>query len=92
MLPFDNICKTATGQGDDYTNGCLLDYSYFKEHYKMILSKQQALYAGPKAMQQIKFTGNLDQEGTFFFIIEEVKEVFWIFHKKLCDFCKFIFI
>ena len=40
--------KTATGQGDDYKTGCLLDYSYFKEIYKMVaidLSKQQALDA-----------------------------------------------
>ena len=26
---FDNIWKTATGQGDDYVNGCLLDYLYY---------------------------------------------------------------
>ena len=25
----DNIPKIATGQGDDYTTGCLLDYNYF---------------------------------------------------------------
>ena len=66
-------------QGDDYTIGCLLDYNYFKEHYKLIaidLSKQQAFDADPKAMQQISFTGNLEQaEGeTMFFIIEEAKE------------------
>ena len=39
----ENIRKIATGKGDDYTTGCLLDYSYFKDHYKMIvidLSKQ----------------------------------------------------
>ena len=68
-----------TSQGDDYTTGCLLDYNYFKEHYKLIavdLSKQQAFDADPKAMQQINFTGNLEQaEGeTMFFIIEEAKE------------------
>ena len=43
---FDNIQKIATGQGDDYTTGCLLDYNYFNNYYKMIaidLSKQQAL-------------------------------------------------
>ena len=34
---YDNIRKIATGQGDDYTTGCLLDYSYFKEHYKLIV-------------------------------------------------------
>ena len=28
--------KIATGKGDDYTTGCLLDYPYFKENYKMI--------------------------------------------------------
>ena len=40
------------------------------------LSKQQALDADPKAIQQINFTGNLDQDecATMFFIIEEAKE------------------
>ena len=27
---YENIIKIATGQGDDYTIRCLLDYSYFK--------------------------------------------------------------
>ena len=41
------------------------------------LSKQQALDADLKAIQQINFTGNLDRpEGaTIIFIIEEVKEI-----------------
>ena len=46
MRTYDNIRKIATGQEDDYTTGCLLDYNYFNEHYKMIaidLSKQQDL-------------------------------------------------
>ena len=30
----DEIRKIATGQGDDYTTGCLLDYQYFKDHQK----------------------------------------------------------
>ena len=77
---YENVRKIATGQGDDdYTTGCLLDYSYFKNHYKMIamdLSKQQGLYADPRAIQQINFTANLDRIGnkTMFFIIEESKE------------------
>ena len=76
---YENITKIATGLGDDYTNGCLLDYSYFKENYKIIaidLSKQQALDADPRTIQQINFTANLDRtEGaTMFFIIEEAKE------------------
>ena len=47
---YENIRKTTTGQRDDYTTGCLLDYSYFKDHYEMIaidLSKQQALDSDP---------------------------------------------
>ena len=32
---YDDIRKTDTGQGDDYTTGCLLVYPYLKEHYKM---------------------------------------------------------
>ena len=75
----ENIREIATGQGDDYATGCLLDYSYFKDHYKMIaidLSKQQALDADPIAIQQINFTANLDRDETMtmFYIIEEAKE------------------
>ena len=41
---YDEIRKIATGKGDDYTTGCLLDYKYFKDHYQLIavdLSKQK---------------------------------------------------
>ena len=31
----DEIRKIATGKSDDYTTGCLLDYQYFKNHYKI---------------------------------------------------------
>ena len=65
-VTYDNIRKIATGQGDDYTTGCLLDYLYFANTYKMIavdLSKQQALDADPRAIQQINFTANLDRAG-----------------------------
>ena len=56
----------------------LLYYLYFKNYYKMIaidLSKQQELDDNPKAIQQINFTGNLDQNEntTMFFIIQEPK-------------------
>ena len=76
---YESIRKIATGQGDDYTTGCLLDYSYCKNHYKMIaidLSKQQALDVYPTAIQQITFAANLDRTGntTMFFIIKEAKE------------------
>ena len=52
----DNIRNIASGQRDDYTIDCLLDYLYLKECYEMIvidLSKQQALDTGPKKIQQI---------------------------------------
>ena len=78
-VTYDNIRKIATGQGDDYATGCLLDYSYFANTYKMIavdLSKQQALGADPRAIQQINFTGNLDRAGNtrVYFILEEPKK------------------
>ena len=65
-VTYDNIRKIATGYGDDYTTGCLLDYPYFTDTYKMIavdLSKQQALDADPRVVQQINFTANLDRAG-----------------------------
>ena len=76
---YENILKIATGKGDDYTTGCLLDYPYFKENYKMIaidLSRQNELDADPRAIQQINFTANLDRAGntTILLIIEEAKE------------------
>ena len=78
-ITYDNIRKIATGQGDDYTTGCLLDYPYFANTYKMIavdLSKQQALDADPRAIQQINFTANLDRAGNtrVYFILKEAKE------------------
>ena len=65
LKTYENIRKIATGQGNDFTTGCLLDYSYFKENYKMIaidLSKQQVLDVDSRAIQQINFTANLEQE------------------------------
>ena len=36
LKTYDTIRKIETGQGDDYTTGCLLDYPYFKAHYKLV--------------------------------------------------------
>ena len=36
-ITYENIRKIATGQGDYYTTGCLLDYIYFKSYYKIIV-------------------------------------------------------
>ena len=57
----------------------MLDYSCFKDHYKLIAidsSKQQALDVDPRTIQQIIFTANLDRAGntTMSFITEEAKE------------------
>ena len=78
-VTYENIRKIAIGQGDDYTTGCLLDYPYFLDTYKMIavdLSKQQALDADPRAIQQVNFTANLDRAGNtrVYFVLEEAKE------------------
>ena len=82
---YDHIQKISTGQGDDYTTGCLLDYNYFKKHYKMIaidLRKQQELDSDPKAMQQLNFTGNIENQSKIFFIIEKAKEIVLNFPKS----------
>ena len=78
-VTYENIRKIATGQGNDYTIGCFLDYPYFKDSYKMIavnLSKQQTLDVDPREIQQINFTENLDRAGNtrIYFILEKAKE------------------
>ena len=60
---------------------------YFDDYYKMIaidLSKQQALDADPKIVQQINFTGNIGRaaDTTMFFIIKESKETVLDFSQK----------
>ena len=71
LRTYDNIIKSATDQGNNYTTGCLLHYISFKLYYKSILidlSKQRKLDADLKAIQQINFTGNLHGDGnTIFF-------------------------
>ena len=83
-VTYENIGKIATGPGDDYTTGCLLEHIYFKYYYKMIavdLSKHQELDADPKAIKQINFTANLNRakRTRFCFIFEEAKETVFEF-------------
>ena len=64
VLTYDNIVEIATGNGDDYITGCLLEYPYFKNYFKMIaidVRKQKARAADPKATQQINLTENLNK-------------------------------
>ena len=75
LRTYKNILKIATSQRDNCTTGYLLDYPYFRKYYKMIainLSKQQALYADPKAIQRVNFTENLNPavNAVILFIIE----------------------
>ena len=80
-MSIKNIDKTyekiiqITDHNGYYTGGNLLDYEYFKEHYKLIaidLSKQIEL-ENKDIKQQINFIGNLDRDdgAVMFFIIEK---------------------
>ena len=85
---YDEVRKVSTEYGDDYTTGCLLDYAYFKDNYKLIavdLSKQKALDADPRAIQQIVFQGVVGgNDGTkvrLYTILEQSKETMLEFSK-----------
>ena len=90
LRKYDNIQKIAVGQEDYYTTGSLLDHSYFNNYFKMIeidLSKQQALEADPKTIQQINFTRNLEKNATIFFTILDFSQgtvkVLWIYFTSI---------
>ena len=83
-LPVKNIEETyqkilqISDDNGYFTRGNLLDFNYFKNHYKMIaidLSKQIAL-ENKDTRQQINFIGTLDRDegATMFFIIEKQEE------------------
>ena len=60
-----NVQKIVADRRDDYTIGCLLDHNYLENYYHRIaldISKQQALDSDPKAIQQINFTRNLEEQ------------------------------
>ena len=86
---YDKTRKISTGQGNDYTTGCLLDFAYFEKKYRIIaadLSKQKALNADSRAIQQIIFTGKI--KGTvantrviIYYILEKSKETKFEFSK-----------
>ena len=74
----------STGQGDDYTTGCLLGFPYFKKKYRLIaadLSKQKTLDGDPKAIQQILFTGKTSNQIRVYYILEQSKETILEFSK-----------
>ena len=76
--------NNATGKRDDYTTGYLLDYQYFKNHYKLIavdLSKQKELDADPRAIQQIEFYGISKADSQVCTVLEKSKEKILEFYK-----------
>ena len=81
---YHEIKKISIGQGDDCTTGCLLDFAYFKEKYRLIaadLSKQKALDADSRAIQQIIFTGKVSADVIIYYIFEKSKETILEFSK-----------
>ena len=86
---YDEVRKVSTGQGDDYTTCCLLDFSYYKNNYRLIaadLSKQKALDADSRAIQQIIFTGKIkatvaNTRVIIYYILEQSKETMLEFSK-----------
>ena len=88
LKTYENIRKIATGQGDNCSTGCLLDYSYFKNHYTMIgidLGKQQVLDADPRAIQQIALRQiQIEQEiQQCSLLLKKQKKLCQTFHKEL---------
>ena len=74
---YRELKKVMIGKAEDYTTGSLLDYNYFKEHYKLVavdLSKQKELDADPRAIQQIEFKYMLGTNSTIYWVFEKSKE------------------
>ena len=68
--------------------GCLLDYAYFKDNYKLItvdVSKQKTLDTDLRAIQQIVFQGVVGGEDNtkirLYTILEQSKETVLEFYK-----------
>ena len=79
---YDEVRKVSTGQGDDYTTGCLLDFAYFEKNYRLIaadLRKQKALDADSRALQQINFNSQIkstvaNARVIIYYILKQSKE------------------
>ena len=81
---YNEIREISTEQGDDYTTGWLLDFSYFEKNYRLIvvdLSKQKALDADSRAIKQIIFTGKSSADVIIYYILEKSKETILGFSK-----------
>ena len=86
---YDKVRKISTGQGDDCTTGCLLDYQYFKDHYRLIavdLSKKKKLDTDSRATQQIEFYGMLRTNSQVCTVLKKSRETMLEFHKGTTKF------
>ena len=75
-------------RNNEYTTGNLLDYDYFKKHFKLIaidLSKQQVLEENEDLIQQINFIGKLEEEANVFIIIEKKEFTILEFSQNLAN-------
>ena len=75
-------------RNNEYTTGNLLDYDYFKKHYKLIaidLSKQQALQENEDLIQQINFVGRLTEAANVFIIIEKKENTILEFSQNFAN-------
>ena len=78
-----DICRN-----NEYRTGNLLDYDYFKKHYKLIaidLSKQQVLQENEDLIQQINFIGRLENAANVFIIIEKKENIILKFSQNLAN-------
>ena len=81
---YRELKRVMIGKGEYYTTGSLLDYDYFKKHYKLVavdLSKQKELDADPRAIQQIEFKYMLGANSTIYWVLEKSKETILEFYK-----------
>ena len=75
-------------RNNEYTTGNLLEYDYFKKHYKLIaidLSKQQVLQENKDLIQQINFIGRLEEAANVFIIIEKKENTILEFSQNLAN-------
>ena len=87
---YGEVRKISTGQGGDYTTGCLLDFAYFEKNYRLTaadLSKQNALDADSRAIQQIIFTDKIkstvaNTRVIIYYILKQSKEAILQFSKR----------
>ena len=83
---YDELRKVTTGEGEDYTTGCLLDYKYFKDHHLIItwhLSLQKELDPNTRSIQQIEANFMLtdNNNSQILTVLDKSKETVLEFYK-----------